>query len=61
MKASDEWKVCSVCQNWYTGFGNNAQPINDGRCCDECNRLVLVARINRLHRREAEQEKLIHG
>lgn len=22
--------------------GNNAQPINDGRCCDECNRNVVI-------------------
>lgn len=22
--------------------GNNAQPINDGRCCDECNRMVVI-------------------
>lgn len=26
--------------------GNNAQPINDGRCCDKCNwEVVIPARI----------------
>ena len=23
--------------------GNNAQPINDGRCCSECNSTVVLA------------------
>jgi hypothetical protein len=22
--------------------GNNAQPVNDGRCCDECNYSVVI-------------------
>ena len=22
--------------------GNNAQPVNDGRCCDECNETVVL-------------------
>jgi hypothetical protein len=22
--------------------GNNAQPINDGRCCDDCNMSVVI-------------------
>ena len=39
-------KVCSVCYKVYEGFGNNASPINIGRCCDKCNKLVIVARIN---------------
>ena len=34
--------VCSICGKKYEGFGNNAQPINNGRCCDECNRKVVV-------------------
>ena len=32
-------------------MGNNAQPINDGRCCDSCNQRVIIARI-----RKAEAE-----
>jgi hypothetical protein len=28
------------------GYGNNAEPINDGQCCDECNgKRVLPARL----------------
>jgi hypothetical protein len=48
--------TCSICQqpfsmtncfNPYTvKYGNNAQPVNDGKCCDECNRdIVIPARI----------------
>lgn len=36
---------CSICKEAYEGFGNNAQPINDGRCCDDCNMLVIEARL----------------
>lgn len=35
---------CSICGKQYEGFGNNAQPVNDGRCCDECNRNIVVLR-----------------
>ena len=39
---------CSICNKeilvkgggWDSG--NNAQPVNDGRCCDECNMAVVV-------------------
>jgi hypothetical protein len=39
---------CSICGNaievtiggW--SEGNNAQPVNDGRCCDWCNWTVVV-------------------
>ena len=30
-------KTCSICGKIYHEFGNNAQPINDGRCCNKCN------------------------
>ena len=29
----------------YWDQGHNAQPVNDGRCCDSCNTLVLAKRI----------------
>jgi len=42
-------KTCSICQNEYIGWGNNAWPVNDGRCCDDCNGLhVLPERLHRL-------------
>jgi hypothetical protein len=29
-------QACSICNGAIVGFGNNAQPVNDGRCCDRC-------------------------
>ena len=26
------------------GFGNNAEPVNKGRCCDTCNFTVVIPR-----------------
>ena len=37
--------TCSICDSEYTGWGNTAWPINDGRCCDGCNGRVLLARL----------------
>ena len=39
--------VCSICHlpipdkmGWR--HGNNAEPVNEGRCCDDCNSLVVI-------------------
>ena len=43
----NEIKICSICGNEYEGWGNNAEPLNGGKCCDNCNdRVVIPARIN---------------
>ena len=39
---------CSICNEKVEGFGNNAQPINDGRCCDDCNISVIIERIKEM-------------
>src|SRR5262245_2425448 len=28
---------CSICGGAIVGFGNDAWPVNDNRCCDRCN------------------------
>ena len=33
---------CSICNEKIEGFGNNAQPINNGTCCDMCNQTVVI-------------------
>jgi hypothetical protein len=39
-------QICSICECEYEGWGNNAEPANDGRCCDHCNwTAVIPARI----------------
>lgn len=49
--------ICSICFNdipvvgdW--SCGNNADPINAGRCCDDCdNNVVIPARLTMMARR----------
>ncbi len=36
---------CSICQEEFEGDGNNAEPINDGLCCDNCNTVVVRRRL----------------
>ena len=44
-------KTCDICNDKYIGFGNNAWPlVDDGRCCDGCNSLVLMARIDNMRK-----------
>jgi hypothetical protein len=34
---------CSICQRIVMEqYGNNAHPVNDGKCCDECDWLVVI-------------------
>ena len=43
---AEQAKICSICKKEYFGWGNNAQPVNDGRCCDNCNtEKVIPARL----------------
>ena len=40
---------CVICEAPIKSFGHNPDPISDtGRCCDSCNNLVIIARINQL-------------
>lgn len=49
--------MCSICGNeikphpisgW--AYGNNAQPISSGRCCDDCdNTVVIPERIRQIY------------
>jgi len=53
--ATQDCKVCSICEREYIGFGNNAWPINDGRCCDDCNSAHVIR--TRIVRMFAQKEK----
>jgi hypothetical protein len=52
---NDNTPNCSICNrpidargSWK--LGHNAQPINDGRCCTECNDMIVVpVRIQRIY------------
>lgn len=51
-----ETQYCSICQGAYAGYGHNAEPINSGRCCTDCNQMVVVARL-RLMMREVNDNR----
>lgn len=37
---------CCLCGEEFEGYGNNAEPVKKGTCCDECNKnKVIPARI----------------
>lgn len=36
---------CCICDCNYKGYGNNAEPLNNGRCCDDCNKIVILERL----------------
>ena len=41
-----ESKVCCICKKPFDGYGNNAEPVCSGSCCDECNmKEVIPARL----------------
>ena len=46
MKISDtkkkRRKLCCFCKKEIIGYGNNAQPVRDGQCCDECNLSIVI-------------------
>lgn len=56
---------CSICQlpikpNPINGWdkGNNAEPVNDGRCCDNCNdNVVIPARLNQYSLQQAKERE----
>lgn len=55
----NEKQVCCICGEEYTGYGNNAEPYKEGRCCDECNRkFVIPSRLNKLRSAKNESLKL---
>lgn len=42
LQPSEMRNVCCICKNIYVGYGNNAQPVQDGECCDTCNATVVI-------------------
>jgi hypothetical protein len=34
-----------MCDNKFDGYGNNAEPLKAGICCDCCNTEVIMARV----------------
>ena len=36
-----KWK-CVLCSTTCTGFGNNAEPVAKGKCCNICNDVKVI-------------------
>ena len=50
-----ESKICCICKKPFDGYGNNAEPVCAGSCCDECNmKEVIPARLRMLDNSSAE-------
>lgn len=46
---------CKLCQNKIEGYGNNGEPIVNGRVCDNCNeKFVIKARLEIIERARQE-------
>ena len=34
--------TCVICNMEYFGYGNNAEPVAEGICCDPCNETIVL-------------------
>ena len=60
IKEAYEKHKCVICGKDFDGWGNNAWPIKDGICCDECNaEKVIPERLKQLNLKEDKEEKEI--
>jgi len=41
--------ICVICNEPFKGYGNNAQPLKEGLCCDPCNTSVIITRLSELN------------
>lgn len=49
-EGKDEEQICVLCKKKFKGWGNDAWPLADGYCCDECNSTKVVpARIAQMY------------
>jgi len=40
-----EYWTCSICDEIFSGFGNNPWPVTEGdedRCCNDCNSIKVI-------------------
>jgi hypothetical protein len=46
---------CVICGKEIIGYGNNAEPVAKGRCCDVCNITVVIPERLRLIKQRVEK------
>ena len=49
-------QICSICNNIFEDFGNNAKPINNGRCCNICNQTIVIPERIRMMSNESSHD-----
>jgi len=47
---TDKKFICILCDKECFGYGNNAMPLANGRCCNRCNGKVILARLNQMQK-----------
>ena len=53
----DEHEKCVICGAEIEGYGNNAEPVKHGVCCDECNQTVVIpARLEKMKHKPIEED-----
>lgn len=53
-----EKQNCVICGKPIVGYGNNAAPVADGKCCDQCNQNVVIpARLKALQNNKLDEDK----
>ena len=54
---SDNTDKCVICGEPIEGYGNNAEPVKKGKCCDKCNQEVVIpARLKNLKLTEDQDD-----
>jgi hypothetical protein len=48
----DNTYTCALCGRDFAGWGNNPQPLAEGRCCDVCNLSKVIPARLALHEGE---------
>lgn len=49
-RLSEALEKCCICGKPIEGYGNNAEPVKKGKCCDECNiSVVIPARLTHIN------------
>ena len=48
IKENTKINKCALCKKEIKGYGNNGQPLTNGRVCDQCNKEVIKARLSNL-------------
>lgn len=61
IKPANTVNSCVLCSEDYKGFGHNPWPLNGGRgrCCDNCNGYVLLARIANMKAKKKPAEEML--